>query len=165
MSAGTEIFIQADWITGNKSSVSIFTSTALMHARYADAIIKSGNKNINIKGNKVESAPDIISRNGITLRIKMFSVSALYSYTSQTYADALNTKIPQKTTGAVGIVPSYGLLDLNASFRFSKNLEIRLNVSNLTNKQYFTKRPTFYPGPGVWPSDGKNGTISLAIHL
>ena len=165
LSAGTEIFIQADWITGNKSSVSIFTSTALMHARYTDAIVKSGNKNINIKGNKVESAPDLISRNGITLHVKMFSVSALYSYTSQTYADALNTKIPQKTTGAVGIVPSYGLLDLNASFRFSKNLEIRLNVSNLTNKQYFTKRPTFYPGPGVWPSDGKNGTISLAIHL
>ncbi len=42
---------------------------------------------------------------------------------------------------------------------------MRFNLSNATNKQYFTKRPTFYPGPGVWPSDGRNGSITLAIKL
>ncbi|MGZ8518515.1 MAG: hypothetical protein ACXWWD_14255, partial [Chitinophagaceae bacterium] len=78
---------------------------------------------------------------------------------------ALNTIEPLKTTGAVGLVPSYGILDLNASFRFTKNLELRLNINNLTDKQYFTKRPTFYPGPGVWPSEGRNASVSFIVRL
>ena len=82
----------------------------------------------------------------LQIRYKKFSFSVLYSYTAETFADALNTVEPLKTTGAVGLVPSYGILDMNASFRFSKNLEARVNVSNVTDKQYFTKRPTFYPG-------------------
>ena len=89
----------------------------------------------------------------------------MYSYTSKTFADALNTVQPLKTTGAVGIVPAYGILDMNAAFRFSKQLEARINISNITDKQYFTKRPTFYPGPGVWPSDGRNISITLAVRL
>ena len=165
LSAGAEIFIQADWVLRNKVSFSLFTSTAFMHARYTNAIVKSGAKNIDIRGNKVESAPDVITRNGATVRYKMLTFSALYSYTASTFADALNTVVPPKTTGAVGLVPSYGLLDLNASIKFSKMIDIRFNLSNVTNKQYFTKRPTFYPGPGVWPSDGRNGSVTLAIRL
>ena len=163
--SGIEFFMQADWVIGDSISLSVFTSTAFTHARYTDAIVRSGTKNINIRGNKVESAPDCITRNGATVRYKKVSFSALYSYTSATYADALNTVIPPKATGATGLVPSYGLLDINASVRFSKNLELKVNLSNVTNKQYFTKRPTFYPGPGVWSSDGRNGSISLAIRI
>ena len=70
-----------------------------------------------------------------------------------------------KTTGAAGLVPAYGLLDMNTAIRFSKNLELRININNVTNKQYFTKRPTFYPGPGVWPSDGINFSVSFAVRL
>jgi len=165
LTKGAEIFIEADWVMGNKVSFSLFTSTAFMHARYTNAIVKSGTKNIDIRGNKVESAPDLITRNGATVRYKIVSFSALYSYTASTFADALNTVVPPKTTGAVGLVPSYGLLDLNASIKFSKMIDIRFNLSNVTNKQYFTKRPTFYPGPGVWSSDGRNGSVTLAIRL
>ena len=163
--SGIELFMQADWVIGNSMSLSVFTSTAFTHARYTNAIVKSGTENINIRGNKVESAPDCITRNGATVRYKKVSFSALYSYTSATFADALNTVIPPKATGATGLVPSYGLLDINASVRFSKNLELKVNLSNLTNKQYFTKRPTFYPGPGVWSSDGRNSSISLAVRF
>jgi Fe(3+) dicitrate transport protein len=165
LTKGVELLIQADWLLGNRTVFSVFTSTAFVHARYTDAIVKSGNANINVKGNKVESAPDIITRNGASIRYRKLSVAVLYSYTGETFADALNTVEPLKTTGAVGLVPSYGILDMNASFRISKNLEARINVNNLTDKQYFTKRPTFYPGPGVWPSDGRNGSVSVAIRL
>ena len=162
---GAEIFVQADWIFANKTSLYLFTSTAFTHARYTNGVAKSGTANVSLEGNKVESAPDCITRNGVTLRYKMVSFSALYSYTSATFADALNTAAPAKATGAVGLVPSYGLLDLNASFRVSKNLNFLVNLNNVTNKQYFTKRPSFYPGPGVWSSDGSNMSVSLAIHL
>jgi Fe(3+) dicitrate transport protein len=165
LTSGAEIFIQGDCVLSKKIGFSLFTSTALLNARYKNATVKSGNTNININGNKVESAPDLITRNGVSVRYRKFSVAALYSFTAESFADALNTVEPLKTTGAVGLVPSYGILDLNASFRFTKNLELRLNINNLTDKQYFTKRPTFYPGPGVWPSEGRNGSVSFIIRL
>lgn len=162
---GLEMLVQADWLLGNRTILSLFTSTAFVHARYTNAVVKSGNTNVDVKGNKVESAPDLITRNGASIRYRKFSFSVLYSYTSETFADALNTVEPLRTTGAVGLVPSYGLLDMNASFRFTRNLEARININNVTDRQYFTKRPTFYPGPGVWPSDGRNGSVSFVIRL
>lgn len=165
LAKGAEMFIQGNWQLGMRTSLTLFTSTAFMQARYEKAVLKSGNSNIDITGNKVESAPDLTTRNGITLRSGKISVSALYSYVSSTFADALNTEVPPAATGAVGLVPSYGLLDLNAGIRFSKIVELKLNISNAANKQYFTKRPMFYPGPGIWPSDGRNFSASVAIRL
>jgi len=166
LTKGIEIFIQADWLLGTKASLSVFTSTALMDARYTgDATVKSGNANVSVKGNKVESAPPVITRNGVTFKIWKVSLSGLYSYTGKTYADALNTAIPPPATGATGLVPSYGIFDFNSSFRITKNFDFRLNINNLANKQYFTKRPTFYPGPGVWPSEGRSFNVSVGIKL
>lgn len=165
LTKGIETLIQADWLLGNKVLFSIFTSTAFVHARYTKAIVKSGNANTNVEGNRVESAPDIITRNGATIRYRKINFSILYSYTGKTFADALNTVPPLKSTGAIGLVPAYGILDMNMAIHISKNLEARMNVNNLTNKQYFTKRPTFYPGPGVWPSDGRNFNMSLIVRI
>lgn len=162
---GLEIFIQADWPVGKKSSFSAFTSTAFMKARYTDAIVKKGSINMNISGNKVESAPDLTSRTGVTYRYANVSISALYSYTSETFADPLNTVTPTLGTGAVGLVPAYGLLDLNTTLRISRKVEFRVNLSNVTNKQYFTKRPLFYPGPGIWSSEGRNFSVSISFKI
>lgn len=164
LTSGAEIYLQYDWRLGAYSALSAFTSTSIMHARYTDAAVKSGNDNRSIKGNRVESAPDLISRNGISFRYKKASISGSYHYTSKTYADALNTEKPN-ATGTVGLVPSYGLIDMNAGYRFNSHLQLRAQVNNLTNKQYFTKRPTFYPGPGIWPSDGRNMTVTAEIRL
>ena len=38
-------------------------------------------------------------------------------------------------------------------------------VNNILDKQYFTKRPLFYPGPGVWSSDGRSIVISLGVNF
>ena len=165
LTKGVEVFIQADWLLGSRTGLSLFTSTAFIHARYTEGQVKVGNTNATIKGNKVESAPDLISRNGISLRYRKAGISMLYSYTSSSFADALNTIEPPKATGAVGLVPAYGILDMNASFRISRNLEARLNINNITNKDYFTKRPSFYPGPGIWPSDGRNFSTTILIRL
>jgi Fe(3+) dicitrate transport protein len=40
---------------------------------------------------------------------------------------------------------------------------LRLSANNLTDESYFTKRPEFYPGPGVWPSDGRSYNASVAL--
>ncbi|MDQ2655771.1 MAG: TonB-dependent receptor [Bacteroidota bacterium] len=164
VTSGLEIFAEYPLYQHAGRSVTIFTSTALFKSKYINAFARSGDENIDISGNKIESVPDIISRNGISFRVEDVSVSALYSYTDESFADPLNTVEPSKS-GSVGIVPEYGLLDINASWRIMANLLLRVNVSNVTDKQYFTKRPEFYPGPGVWSSDGRSFNCSIALTL
>ncbi len=160
---GLEIFGEYDHGITNDLHFNIFTATAWFDAKYQHANIRVGNANRNIDGNKVESVPAWTSRNGVNIKYKQLSVSFLYSYTAETFADALNTVTPS-ANGAVGLVPAYSLLDFNASFR-AQNLTFRLSVNNLTNEQYFTKRPTFYPGPGIWPSDGRSVVLTVGVKL
>jgi len=162
---GLELFAEYGFFRSQNLYASVFTSTAYMDARYlGDSIRVSSNENSSIKGNRLESAPQWISRNGLSVRYKVLSASLLYSYTAASYADPLNTAQPN-ATGAVGLVPAYGLLDLNASCRLLDNLTLRLSANNLLDKQYFTKRPAFYPGPGVWPSDGRSVVLTVQVRL
>ncbi len=162
LSKGVEMYVEANWLLHNKIILGVFTSTSIAHARYLDAVVKSGNNNINIKGNKVESAPDFTTRNGASLRVNRMALSVLWSFTAETYADALNTVNPPATS-AVGKVPSYSLVDLSGSVRINQQVSLKANISNLFNKQYFTKRPMFYPGPGIWPSDGRNMSATVSF--
>jgi len=162
--AGLEFFLQGDFSLGSKASLSIFTSTSFMDARYQSATIRSGNANVSVNGNKVESVPDWITRNGATVKYSKISLSALYSYTSSSFSDALNTVYPP-VNGATGIVAAYHLLDLNLAIRLTEKIKLQINANNILNEHYFTKRPQFYPGPGIWPSDGRtfSGTIFFII--
>jgi Fe(3+) dicitrate transport protein len=164
LTKGIELFIEKNWALNTKTELSLFTSTSFMDGRYTSGNVKSGTTNVNIEGNKIESVPNIISRNGVTIRYWRVSLSGLYSYTSESFADALNTETPT-ANGAVGLVPSYGVFDLNSTIKITNKFEIKAGLNNIFDKQYFTKRPLFYPGPGVWPSDGRNGTISFIIKV
>ena len=161
---GVEAFGEYTLQLSDAVRCNIFTSTAFFDAKYQDATIRSGDKNIEVSGNKVESVPDLITRNGLSIKYKKLNVSALYSYTAKTFADPQNTVAPS-VTGAVGLVPAYGLLDLNVSCRLYSNVSLRLSVNNITDEQYFTKRPTFYPGAGIWPSDGRSAVLTLSVKL
>jgi Fe(3+) dicitrate transport protein len=162
--AGLEMFVQGEFSLGKRASLSLFTSTSYMDARYRVATIRSGNENVNIGGNKAESVPAWISRNGFTVKYTIFSFSALYSYTAESFADPLNTVTPN-ASGSIGLVPAYQILDLNFAVRLSEKIKLQLNANNILDEQYFTKRPQFYPGPGIWPSDGRtfSGTVTIKI--
>jgi Fe(3+) dicitrate transport protein len=162
---GIEFFFEAVPLRGKDNfSLSVFTSTAWMNARYSKGSVVIGNKNVDITGNKLESAPTWISRNGLRVFYKSISSSLQYSYVSETFSDPLNTKIPP-SNGSKGPVPAYGLWDIDASAHFLKYFEIKLGVNNLLDKQYFTKRPTFYPDPGIWPSDGRSFYMTVGIKI
>ncbi|MBL7788669.1 MAG: TonB-dependent receptor [Chitinophagales bacterium] len=164
LTKGIEFYIQANWTLTKDLNMTIYTSTTYMEGKYTSGIIKSGTTNFNIEGNEIESVPRVISRNGWTIQYKKLSISTLLSYTSRSFADPLNTEVPS-ANGAVGIVPAYTLLDMNASYKVSNHLTIKSSLNNITNTQYFTKRPLFYPGPGIWPSDGFNGSFSFIVKL
>ncbi|HEY0929879.1 MAG TPA: TonB-dependent receptor [Gemmatimonas sp.] len=140
----------------------VFSATSLMDARYAQGSVISVGRNADISGNEVESAPRLIARAGLTARGRRGDVTAQFSHVSRTYADALNTVVPS-VTGAVGRVPAYTVTDLNGSYALTARWQLIGGVNNVFNTQYFTKRPQFYPGPGVWPSDGRSWQLSVRV--
>jgi len=161
---GVELFVQYKFPLTNKLYAGLFTSTSYMNARYISGQVTNGTKNESIVGNKVEATPQWISRNGLDILFKGFSCTFLYSYTSSSFSDALNT-VTAPASGAKGYTPSYSIFDLNASVRINSMFAIRAGVNNMFDEKYFTKRPTFYPGPGIWPSDGRNVYVTASIEL
>lgn len=164
VTTGVEISLQAQFQLAPKMALSLFTATSQMNAHYQNAVIRNGTTNISISGNAVESTPEWISRNGLTIRYHQFSFSGLYSYVAKSYADAMNTEKPS-VNGAVGAVPAYTLVDFVADWKIAKSVSIKACVNNALDLSYFTKRPMFYPGPGIWPSDGRSFQLSVQVKI
>ena len=161
---GIEAFAEYTWYIGENLRLNLFNSTAYFNAVYVKGQIRSGNENKPLTGKKLEGVPDWIIRNGLNVRYKKLSGSLLYNYTSENFADPLNTVKPS-ASGSIGLVPSYSIVDLNFTYTASARLTVRFNMSNLLDRQYYTKRPTFYPGPGIWPSDGRSVNVSVGMRF
>ena len=147
-----------------ETELSFFTSTSFFDAYYQKGSAVVSNENVSVSGNRLEGVPKWISRNGIQFTYQKFNATLQYSYVGDSYADALNTITPS-ANGAKGLVPSYGIFDLNGTLRLNKNYTIKLGINNLTNQQYFTKRPTMYPGAGIWSSDGRSVVVSFGVKI
>ena len=164
LNKGVEMYVEYEFLRTRRTRLSVFTSTAYIDARYVKGQVSNGKENQNIVGNRVESVPQWTSRNGIEFNHRWLSTTLLGSYVSKTFADALNTVQPS-ANGAKGVVPSYTIIDWNSTVRIGERYTVRLSVNNLLNESYFTKRPTFYPGPGIWPSDGRSVALSVGVKL
>ena len=163
LTKGLEVRVDVPIVTTAAMSVRGFSATSWFGARYRAGSVSSGGKNVEITGNRVEAVPEWISRSGVSAGSERWSLTTLISYTGTTFADPLNTVTPS-TTGAIGEVPAYTILDVNGSLVLGR-VRLQGGASNATDAQYFTKRPTFYPGPGVWPSDGRSVQLSASIML
>jgi Fe(3+) dicitrate transport protein len=161
---GLECYLEYHGVLSGEIGYSIYTSTSYLNATYVSGTTKVGNDNVSIAGNRVESAPQLTSRNGIKLQGKNVVLGIQYSYTAESYADPLNTLTPN-VSGSVGLVPAYALWDASIAVGLSDNMKFTLQCTNMLNAQYFTKRPQFYPGPGIWPSDGRGVYTSFLFSL
>lgn len=165
---GAEVFIELHPLemvdrSFGSFDISLFTSTAFNHARYTTGTVAVSSENIDIKGNDGENIPKWISRNGISSSYKNLSATLQLSYVSDSYSDALNTKT--SSNGVNGVVPSYLITDFNLTYRFMGIYNVKFSVSNLTNKYYYTRRATGYPGPGILPSDGRSLLVSVGAQF
>lgn len=161
---GAELYAEYTGEIGKRGAWSLFTATSRMEAEYVKGTLTRGTENVDIKGNKLEGVPAWISRNGARVYYKNFGATLQYTYVSGHHSDAFNTKEPT-ANGARGWVPAYDLWDLNLSYRPSARVRIIGGIQNILNEQYFTKRPVIYPGPGVWPSDGRNWFVTLETNF
>jgi len=161
---GIELFAQINLYTTRHMEVSLFTASSYFNAYYTEGNVVVNNENRSIKNNKLEGVPEWISRNGWQIAYKTVSASLQYSYVSENYADALNTVNPN-SNGTIGLVPAYGIWDFNCAYCIKVNYLIKVGINNFTNKQYFTKRPAMYPGPGIWSSDGRSLVVTLGVKI
>ena len=127
---------------------------------YTDATYSGNHKDAATKGKKVENAPSNIFRAGLTAGYKALLLTGQVSFVDQTFSDANNTILPN-ANGQVGLIPSYTITDLTASYKFPRGLNIKAGLNNLFDKRYFTRRAGGYPGPGVLPGDGRNFFVSV----
>jgi len=131
---------------------------------YTDARYSSDHKDAATKGKKVENAPQNIFRGGITAGYKTFLLTTQLSYVGEAFSDANNTLAPT-ANGNNGLIPSYTVTDITATYKFSKGLNIKAGINNLTDARYFTRRAGGYPGPGALPAEGRTFFISIGAKL
>lgn len=171
VSRGLESYIEFDPVSAFMSSpkagnLSLFASLAFIDATYRDfettSVTNGQITTGNLAGNLVENAPAQIHRFGATYAKKGFSITWQLSKVGETYADAANTEIANASATS-GLIPSYQVQDVSASFKFLKNYNLKAGVNNLANEHYFTRRSGGYPGPGILPSDGRIFYISGGV--
>ena len=159
ISKGFEGFVEFNPVkafTSNKfTDVLLFASYS-----YTDASYSSNHKDASTKGKTVENAPKNILRTGISAGYKSFLLTGQVSYVGETFSDANNTVTPN-ANGQNGLIPSYTVADLTATYKFSKNLNIKTGINNLLDERYFTRRAGGYPGPGALPGDGRTFFVSV----
>ena len=141
------------------SDLIIFSSYGYTNARYS-----TDYKDANTKGKKVENAPANIIRAGLTAGHKGFLITGQVSYVDESYSDANNTVTPN-ANGQTGLIPSYTVVDLTATYKFPKGINVKAGINNLLDERYFTRRAGGYPGPGALPGDGRTFFVSVGAKL
>lgn len=149
-------------------NISVFASVAYINARYENlrVVTRQGNSLVetNLKDKKVENAPESIYRTGITYSKKRLTLTAQYSYVSEVFSDANNT-VTATANGVNGLIPSYDLLDLSGTYKFSEQFFVKAGINNLLNEKYFTRRAGGYPGPGLMTAEPRNFFVTLGVKL
>jgi len=155
---GLETFAEIDWLKlGAKKrnwSLKTFINASYINANYINS------KEPNYVGNKVEYVSSFMVKTGISSSFNQWTFKVQYSFNSSQFSDASNAVEPSGDA-ILGKVPAYSVLDFSGRYTFKKHFQVEFGVNNFTNSSYFTRRATGYPGPGILPSEGINGYVTL----
>ena len=137
-----------------------FSLNAFVNLSVIDSEYKSSLQN-NVEGNKVEFIPDLNLKTGIKFGYKDLKANIQYTYLGRQFTDATNA-VESNLSGVIGEIPEYDILDISASYKY-KFLKFEAGINNLLDNEYFTRRATGYPGPGIIPSAPRNFYITTQI--
>lgn len=155
---GLESFFEMNWskafLDSSKHNFSNFINLSFIEANYKTSIEP------NFINNQVEYVSKMVLRTGVKYQFKNLLLQTQFNYNSRQFSDASNSIIPSGDA-VIGIIPSYYVLDFSGRMNWDNGLSIELGINNLTNSQYFTRRATGYPGPGILPSDGITAYFTL----
>ena len=141
----------------------MFNSLSFTDAKYTSGVFNRSGDNVKIAGNYIENVPKWIEKCGINFDYKNLSANFQYSFTSKSYNDAFNTAF--SANGVTGEIPAYHVLDFGMNWQLAKQYHLSIGINNLTNEEYFNRRITFYPGPGILPADGRTFDVSFGFKI
>jgi len=105
--------------------------------------------------------PNLTLRSSITYKRKLTKAQIQWNLVDGQFTDATNSTY---TSDAIyGEIPLYHVMDVSINHTLGKRMNLGLKLNNALNTNYFTRRATGYPGPGIIPSDGINLRASLVI--
>ncbi len=138
-----------------------FINSAFTYSRYLQS-----DEN-NVVGKEVEFIPKANIKTGLNLGYKSLETSFQYTYLSQQYTDVQNSlkaTAGDIRSGVIGEIPSYYILDASMKYSFS-HFTLAGGINNVLDRNYFTRRATGYPGPGIIPSEGRSFYITLTFKI
>ena len=98
-------------------------------------------------------------KTGIYILKNKMAFNLQSQFTGLQFSDAANTD--ESTQGIYGIIPDYYVIDFSYEYKINDNLALHLDINNLTNNYFFTRRASAYPGPGIIPA--ANRTLNFTI--
>lgn len=141
-------------------SLSCFVNTAYTYSEY----LRSDENNV--VGKKVEFIPKLNLKTGISGGYKNLNSSLQLTYLSEQFTDVQNSNIAgvgDKRSGIIGEIPAYQIVDMTLSYKL-KRMKFEGGINNLLDHNYFTRRATGYPGPGIIPSDGRSFYFTVSFN-
>ena len=140
-------------LKNNDFDFTFFTNYSYINSRYLES------DQVGIEGKNVEFVPDHNLKTGFKFGYKNLLINFQYSYLSKQFTDSSNAE-SGNLSGVIGQIPSYGLADLSMSYKLNK-MKFETGLNNIFNKEYFTRRATGYPGPGIIPSPPRNFYLTI----
>jgi Fe(3+) dicitrate transport protein len=162
---GLESFV--DWSlketffkSAEKLKLNYFVNLALTQSEYLSS------EEINVEGNQVEFIPAVNLKTGLNFGYKDLLGSFQYTYLSEQFTDATNAPqdVNDNQRGIEGAIPDYDILDFSLSYTYKK-WKLEAGINNLLNTNYFTRRATGYPGPGIIPAEPRTFYTTLQFKL
>lgn len=155
---GIETFAEIDLLgllkDSAKQNLNVFVNLTYISAHYVSS------KEVSYVGKQVEYVSPIILKTGVKWKNKRMAFQVQMSYNSEQFADATNSTVPSGDA-VIGLIPSYMVFDFSGKYTINDYFQLEAGVNNFTNQQYFTRRATSYPGPGILPSDGISFYLTL----
>lgn len=160
---GVESFL--DWnVWETFSANENFRLNTFVNFAYTESEYIQSQEN-NVEGKEVEFIPKVNLKTGVSFGYKDFLSSLQYTYLSKQFTDATNSpRDLSSQSGVIGEIPSYDILDFSLSYTYKK-FKIESGINNLLNTNYFTRRATGYPGPGIIPSQPRTFYALLQFKL
>lgn len=138
------------------ASLSLFTNAAYIDARYFNMRVSA------FRDRKVELVPNVNLKSGLNFRWKDLEASYMVCYTGKQFTDATNSEFV--ANAVYGEIPAYYVMDISVAYSW-KWFKLSSGMNNMTNNQYFTRRATAYPGPGIIPAEGRSFYVTLQVKL
>lgn len=98
-------------------------------------------------GNRLTYAPEHVASFSLGFRKQSWGVRAEYMYVSEQFSDLVNTELGS-ANGTIGLIPSYGLVNLAGDYQITDSLQVYATVKNATDEKYIASRAPrgIFPG-------------------